>query len=84
MQKLHLFSIDDESILPTDQRIYYLLQNEALFNGGIMILERVTEDVDDHITSFEKKALNNVLYNKQHFIILFFLQMAQRVTIFIF
>lgn len=44
-------SIDDESILPTDQRIYYLLQNEALFNGGIVILERVTEDVD--VVDFE-------------------------------
>lgn len=36
--------MDDESILPIDQTIYFLLQNEALFNGGTVVLERVTED----------------------------------------
>lgn len=46
MQKLRLFSMDDGSILPIDQTIDSLLQNEALFNGGTVILERVTEDVN--------------------------------------
>nr|XP_011416259.2 AN1-type zinc finger protein 1 isoform X2 [Crassostrea gigas] len=45
-QKLRLFSMDDGSILPIDQTIDSLLQNEALFNGGTVILERVTEDVN--------------------------------------
>lgn len=43
--------MDDESILPIYQKIYYLLQKEALFNGGTVILERVTEDVN--VTEFE-------------------------------
>lgn len=38
--------MDYESFLPIDQKIYYLLQNEALFNGGTVILERVTDDVN--------------------------------------
>lgn len=49
MQKLRLFSMDDGSILPIDQTIDSLLQNEALFNGGTVILERVTEDVKQKI-----------------------------------
>lgn len=44
--------MDDESILPIYQTIHYLLQNEALFfNGGTVVLERVTEDVN--VTDFE-------------------------------
>lgn len=38
--------MDYESFLPIDQKIYYLLQNEALFNDGTVILDRVTEDVN--------------------------------------
>ncbi|XP_061197863.1 AN1-type zinc finger protein 1-like isoform X2 [Saccostrea echinata] len=44
-QKLRLFSFDDGSLLPIDQNIDTLLTNETIFNGGTVILERVTDDV---------------------------------------
>ena len=45
-QKLRLFSMDSGCLLPIDQTVDALLQNETFFNGGTVILERVTDEVN--------------------------------------
>ena len=44
--------MDSGCLLPIDHTVDALLQNETFFNGGTVILERVTEEVNVINTEF--------------------------------